>query len=210
MRRTLTTFVLLLVAQSTVADPTGATDTAILQQLVALLKSANEQVQEFRKQVSISENMQEMEQLKAVKRLADDGRAMKEMINEGQKLNGQLEDLRLSPLGSSQTERDIASLKNQIKDAKGMDDINKAKAYSRMLADLDRLRFLGKAQSESVKKIANGTNEADNTAVAATSTMIMSDLLLQNEEREQRKRVQEVKALTDTLRNMNYSGMVDQ
>jgi hypothetical protein len=56
--------------------------------------------------------------------------------------------------------------------------------------------------------MASGANETDNTQVAATSSMIMSDLMLQREQQEQARKAQEVQAVESTLRSMQYSTMV--
>lgn len=205
MKRTFLIAVMSTMPVGVYADATGAGDAAIVQQLVTLVKSANEQFRELVKSVSISENLESMEQAKAIKRIAAEGQAMRELIRETETLEGQITDLQDDPLGSRRTEREVSGLENALESAKQRDDRGQAKAYSRMLADMKRLQFLGKAQKESMKKVAQGTNETDNTEVAATSSMIMSDLMLQNERREQARRAQEVQAINETLGSMRYS-----
>jgi hypothetical protein len=207
MKRILIVLTACLIAPAQ-AEITGAGDAAIVQQLVTLVKSTNEQLQEVRKTVSISERLEEMEQAKAVRRLAAEGKAMRELIKESEKLEGQLLDIKGDPTGSRRTQREIASLQYALDSAKERDGRGQAKAYSRLLADMKRLEFLGTAQKESMKKMASGANETDNTQVAATSSMIMSDLMLQREQQEQARKAQEVQAVESTLRSMQYSTMV--
>ena len=59
-----------------------------------------------------------------------------------------------------------------------------------------------------MKTVSKGANETDNTKVTATSTMIMSDLMLQKEKEAQAKKSQEVKALGGALESLQYSSIV--
>lgn len=190
------------------ADVTGAGDAAIVQQLVTLVKSANYQLEEMRKTTSITERLENMEQAKAVRRLAEEGKAMGDLIKEGEKLESNLMGLKGDPSGTGNTKWEIERIQRDLKNAKDADSLGQAKAYSRMLADLKRLEFLGKAQKESMKTVSKGANETDNTKVTATSTMIMSDLMLQKEKEAQAKKSQEVKALGGALESLQYSSIV--
>lgn len=180
-------------------------DGAIVAQLVQVVSEAKKQLEELKKAVNISEHLEQLEQLKAIKKLSEDGKAIGGMFRDLQDIERLLGQFEEDPFGTQQTEREIARLEQRLEAAGNRDGLAEGAAYARLVADLKRIKFLGQAQEANLRRSAGGTNDSDNKAIAASSGIIMSDILLQREKREAVKRTQEVEAVSELLRATRYS-----
>jgi hypothetical protein len=190
------------------ADLTGAGDAAIVKQLVEQAKIMREQLQNTRDTLDVSRRLEEMESMKAVKSVHEEGRALTNLISETEGLQREYKDFVDDPSSFNRTEGEISWLGEALRDAK--DERNAARAYASIMTDVKRLNFLGKANRESEKKLISGTNQEDDGKITASNTFIMSQILIENEEREQKARANNVNVMESVLGNTGYSALGEE
>lgn len=187
------------------ADMTGAGDAAILSQLVAQGKILAEQLTNIRDTLDVSKRLEDMETLKTVKNIHEEGRALNDLLSETEQLRRDYAEFVDDPTSFNRTEEEITWLGEALRDSK--DDPNAVKAYASLMVDVKRLRFLGQANRASEKKIIAGTNQEDDGKITASNTFIMSQLLLENEAREQKRRANNTNVMQGIIGNTGYSAL---
>lgn len=198
---------LVLISHSALADMTGAGDAAILTELTAQTAKLAEQLKTMREALDVNKRMQDMEALRATHVVVREGLEMNKILKHVGDMQRDINEMTNNPGGFDQTESDIARFKNSLDSASNKEGLNQAKSYSYIVSDLKRLQFLGQANRETMKKMGEGTNETGDTKAIATNTTIMSDVIVEKEKRETRRRGNEVNALQDMLGGAKYSSM---
>jgi len=196
-----------LVSPSVLADATGAGDAAILSELTAQTTKLAEQLKTMREALDINKRMQEMEEMRAVHVVVREGMEMKNILDNVSDMENEINTMTNSPGGLDQTQSDIERFQRNLDHASEEEGLSQAKSYAYLMADLKRLKFLGTANRETMKKMGQGTNETDDTKAIATNTMIMSDVIVEKEKRETRRRGNEVNALQELMGGVKYSSM---
>lgn len=200
-------FVLFLLPSLSYADAVGATDSLMLEKMVALLKTANEQLEEFQDMTDISERLKQIEELKQVSKLSAEGEKLKELFREVNRGWDTVNDMTSDPGGYKAIESTIRRLEYEAEYAGSLEGLNKAKEYSRILADLKRIQFLQEANDASKKKLVDGVNPEQSQQISAANSTIMTDLMLQREQRATMVRLQEQEAVQDLLQNSTYNAI---
>jgi len=183
-------------------------DGPIIAQLVEQVNLMNQQIQKAKDQLNIAKRLHEMEQLKSVKKLMGEGKAMQELLRETDELKRNIKNFKNDPFGTHELDNEISSLKKAISNTKN--NPHSQRAYSSLLARLTNLRFLGKAQEASRDRMSGGANEEDNQNIAATSSMIMSDILLQNEIRAKKERGADLDIANSIMNTTGYKGLFEE
>ena len=193
------------------ADMTGAGDAAILQQLAVQLKTLKDALDTAKENLEVVDKIKKLEESKAVKSIREDGKAIQDFYADAKK-----------------AKRDVERYSGYVDDVReGLDEIEKlqrrmeragnnpdqrgaAKAYANIFMDLKRLKFLSDAQEKTQKQIAEGTNEEDSVKITATNTMIMSRILLENEERAQKKAANDTAITSDIMSSISYEALATE
>lgn len=192
---------IITVSINSYCDMTGAGDAAILGELMTQTEKLLEQVKATKETLDVSKRLEEMEQLKAIRAISNEGLALNEIINNINELGDISEDIQRGPYGVNSTTNELEDLSEKINGVENKRD------YANLAADLRRLRFLGKANTASMQKTAGGSNEADDNKSTATNTMIMSNILIENEKRKTLRKAHESSALKDTIFSNSYSNI---
>jgi hypothetical protein len=190
------------------ADMTGAGDAAIVSQLVAQAKILREQLVDMRETLDVSKRLERMEEVKTVKEVHEEGTALKDLMDETEQLKREYGEFVDDPASFNRSKDEITWLGDALKDAKHSK--NKVKAYAAIMADVRRLRLLGKANEASEKKIMKGTNERDDQKITASNTFIMSKILLDNEAREQKRRANNTNIMDGIISNSGYRSLGEE
>ncbi|MCG8313816.1 MAG: hypothetical protein MI976_11415 [Pseudomonadales bacterium] len=199
---------LLVASFNAKSDMTGAGDVAIVEQLIVIVEQTNQQIKQFQEMTDISKRLEEMESIKTVKKVTDQGEQIGHLIAELEETVSLVGDLQKDPGGLKDIERTIMYLEQDLNRADSKQGLEKAKAYSRLISDLKRLGFIQKANAMAMEQLAAGTNEEQNQQISTTNSTIMTDILVRREEREKIKASHEVKAVNELLRGNKYSSMV--
>lgn len=208
MRAYLTVFIVCSFSTVSYADMTGAGDAAILAELVSQAKTLKEQLQGMRETLDVSKRLEEMETLKTIKSIHEEGRALGDLVDETEQMQREYKKFVADPTSFNRTSEEISWLGSALKNSKG--NPNAVKSYANIMSDVKRLNFLGKANKESENKIINGTNQDDDGKITASNTFIMSQLLLDNEEREQKRRANNTNVMQGVLGNAGYSALGEE
>ncbi len=198
--------IILTISTPTRADMTGAGDAALLTQLVEMVEQGYQQLVKLKDALDISKRMEEYEQLKSVKRLATEGRAIVELYNDMKDFKDEVQYLTNDPFNTTPINKEIDWVSRSMHGAKG--NKNAVKAYANILLEMRNLKFLGKAVEKSKNKLASGTNEEDNKQISASSSMIAADILIRNEQRVRQKEANDTSIILRSLKS-SYSSMVN-
>ena len=203
-------FGFLLVSQPVLADLTGAGDAAILSQLVTQTKKIVEQIGQAKDALNISKYMQEIEQLKQVKELSDTGSQFGALFSNVDAIGNEASDWESDPFGLKSIKSEISTLQAGIESAERSGDFEKAKKYSKVLKNLKNIQFLGEANAKNQEAIGKGANELDLNRINAESSLIMTTLLQNKEQREVEEELNRVKKdeITEDFytKGLSYSG----
>jgi hypothetical protein len=199
--------ILCLLPSVSMADMTGAGDAAIVQQLIVMVEAAYEQLEQLEKATNISKRIEEMETVKSVKKVSEQGNELKKLMSELEKTGDLINEMGNNPGGINDINQQIGKLEDKLNVANNKEGLDKAKAYSRLLADLKRIRFLRDSNTASIKEIAGGTNDEDNKRLSAHNSTIMTDLLIRQEEKDSIKRSHETQAVSELLDGISYGSM---
>jgi len=175
--------------------------------LAAQSESLLEQIKQGVEYINVSKRLEEMEQLKQVKEISEEGVALAEMFVNIQDIEKELMRFSKDPLGANKTIKEIERLRRTLKNANKLEGTARGETLANMVADLERLKFLGKAKKATMKKVKKGLNEQDAIKGTAQSTLLMSDLLFGQEERESIRRSQETNAVLELIEGVNYSSV---
>lgn len=173
------------------ADMFGATDSVMIARMTAMLKSLNEQLKEVKKQVNLAQQLRDLESVKQVREISEGGDQLAEMFGEALDTVDLTEDIRDEPeRGFQQTQNELNSYIQAAERAGDQEGIGRAYRMSRVLGRLDRLSVLGQAQEQVAAESAKGLSEVDATRSTSTSTAIMTQLVIRQEQRIEREKLQ--------------------
>lgn len=176
-------------------------------QLAELVRQARVQLEEMRKQLSVMENLKEMQQSGLIKELTATGDSMGQMFSDIRAMERQIEDWKDDPAGTRQIENDLVRLERSYKNAEGGSTIDKGATYSSMLSSLNRMKWLGKAQADNERKMAGGLNERELMELCGESGAISARLLMQQEAERKQKEVIGTEIFSQSMRNVNYGNL---
>jgi hypothetical protein len=199
MRRIAAMALITALSGSAVADVTGAGDTAIIAQLKAQTAKMVEQLKTVTETLDVSQRLEDMEQLRFVRRLSAEGEALRGVVSDVREGTELVNDARSNPGNLKDIDRQISRLEARMADSEDVGD------YAHMLADLKRIRMLGQANRESMEKAATGTDEQEDIKSTAANAMIMADIMVQNESEEAQRRVEERKAMQELWQDNGYA-----
>src|SRR5690554_3729942 len=106
-------------------------------QLAELVRQAKVQLEEMRKQLSVMENLKEMQQSGLIKELTATGDSMGQMFSDIRVMERQIEDWKDDPAGTRQIENDLTRLERTYNSAEGGSSLDKGATYSAMLSSLN-------------------------------------------------------------------------
>jgi|SRR5690554_431772 len=196
---------LLVVSAGALADPFSSSAQAA--QLAELVRQAKIQLEEVRKQLSVMENMKELQQMDAVRELTETGDALGQMFGDIRAMEREVEDWRDDPAGTRQIENDIDRLTRSFEGAEGERALDKGQTYSGMMSSLSRMKWLGKAQAENEKKLAAGSTKKEDEKMAASAALSTNRILLEQEMARQRREVIGTEVFMETMKNVDYGNM---
>jgi DNA-binding protein H-NS len=189
------------------ADVTGASEAAIYSQLVTLVEQTKTQLEEMRKTYNVTEQMKDMQQNELVRDLSEAGTAFNGMFNDIQSIQGNLEDWRADPAGIATITRDIDRLEAQIERADGQEGLDKGQSYSQLLRSLKTIKWLGEAQADAERRMAEGTSEKDEAEIAASAMLSANKILIEQEKRKAREDAISHEIVSDMIKGVNYNGL---
>jgi len=202
-------FVILLIAVfsfKAVADPFSGSATAA--HMAELVRQAKLQIEEARKQLSVLENLREMQQMKEVAYLSGTGESLGSMFSDARSIGREVGDWREDAFGTNQIVNDYERMQRQAQNADGMGGIDRGSTYASMLTSLNRLKWLGKAQEDMEKKLAEGNvSDLDREAMATEALITMNALFLEREAARQRQQAIDTEIFMDSMDGLNYGNM---
>lgn len=198
---------LLMLSGTATADLTGAGDAAAYKQLVILVENTRQQLEELRKNLSVAENMRDMQRNELVQELTTAGEAFGQMFNDLRAMERELEAWKDDPYGTNQIENDITRLSSNLAIADGREGFDQGASYASILRSLNQLKWLGKVQAENEKKVAEGISEKDSEKLGNSALVSINRLLLEQEMARQRQDVISQEIFMGTLKNVNYGQM---
>lgn len=190
----------ILVAFSCHANAFGG-DGAIITQLQIQTGKLVEQLKAAKDSLDVSERMEEMESLRFVKRISAEGRALQGVIYDVNEATGLFEDQSSNPAGHKDIAGEIQRLSDRINSA------DNPSAYAHILSDLERLKVLGQANQATMRQAVHGTDEQDDIKSTSTSSMIMADIMINQEKRQAIKRAEEQQSMQSLMGSPGYSSI---
>lgn len=192
---------LVLIPNIALADITGAGDSMIFGELMKQTGMLAEQIESIKETVDLQKRLEEMEQLKAIKQISNEGKALAQTIDNVNDINSSVNDAQNNPFGLSGIQKDINYINSMAQNADNPSD------YAAFAKRLEHLKILGKANQEAKKKLGEGTNEAEDNKTTAVNVTIMTDLLINNEASNNRRKAHETNAIKDLMGGNGYSDM---
>lgn len=187
------------------SDPLSGSASAA--QLAELVRQAKVQLEEMRKQLSVMENLKEMQQSGLIKELTATGDSMGQMFSDIRAMERQIEDWKDDPAGTRQIENDLNRLERTYNSAEGGSAIDKGATYSGMLSSLNRMKWLGHAQAKREEQMLGGISTDDSQKITADNTTSMNRLELEREMARQRREVIGTDIVIQTMQNVNYGNL---
>ena len=200
-----------LATSSVRADMTGAGDAAILQELVAQSQTMLKQLHAVKDTLDVSRQLAEMEQLKTIREVSNEGNQLRSLIGNAQEGYSLVTSTSEDPFGLKSTQSEIDYIQASLETARSsQSSLQSARSYANILSDLKRLKFLGQANAESIKKISEGTDDIQNKAITASNTSIMAQLMIEDERRKAAARASDSETFIDMLHGVNYQSMTNE
>lgn len=209
INRKIVVFVIAMYSANTLADMTGAGDTAILQQLIVQVQKMNEQYKAMKEQIGLAEKMENYEKLKNAKKTSEEGNSFLEFVNETNEFMGDVKEFVDNVDEIQGVSKEMNAIAKKLDKAKEADDKNKLKAYSSIMVNLKRIHKLAKANEKTKQKMSTGVNESDKSHITAANTTIMADILIANEERAKKREINNVDSMETIFDNTNYSALAE-
>lgn len=192
---------LIFISNISFADVTGAGDAALLTQLVTMTTTLNKSLTTLRETTDLTKKLENLEQASWVKEVSKAGKQINEIANNIDDSIDTANDIRSDPLGLDSTEQEIESIKSAMERAGVKQGTAKARAYARIMKDLERMRFVGQTQRSIIENKQDGENSDDALKNTSDTSLMMLDIARSNEERKLRRSSNEVTALSDLLSN---------
>lgn len=204
MNRTAAIIMFCAISGHAAADATGAADAAILAQLQTQTARIVEQLKTVGETLNVSKRLEDMEQLRFVKRISAEGDALKGIVSDVKDATGMVNDQRQNAFNHQDVVDQIDYLENRANNADDAGD------YGNLMSDLKRVRMLGQANRATMVKLSQGSDEQDDIRGTATNTMIMADILVEQEKRRAMIRSEEVNAMQQLFQSNGYSELYER
>lgn len=203
--RILTAALAFIFSTISLADPmSGSASAAYLAQLV---KDAKEQIESLHKQLSVVEQMNELQQMEVIKELTETGDSLGQMFSDIGRIERELNQWRDDPAGTKQIEHDIERMQRNIRNAEDGRGLDRGASYSASMSSLSRLKWLGKAQAKNEENIAEGTSKKKLESMSANADLSMNRILLEQEMARQRREIIATEIFSDTIGSVNYGSL---
>ncbi len=132
-----------------------------------------------------------------------EGRALYDIVYKLDDIENEVYGFRDDPFGVRRPTDEITWLRGALDNARG--NPNASKAYANLLMDIKRLSILGKAHEKSKKRVVDGLNQEDSGQVTSVNTMIMSEILLENQKNDAIRRANNTNVATGILSSSSYN-----
>lgn len=195
----------LVFAQSSYSDPVSGSAQAA--QLAELVRQTKIQLEEMQKQLSVMENLKEIQQGELVPYLSGTGDSFGQMFGDIRSIERGVDGWVEDPAGTRQIENDLMRLERTYNQTGDMRAVDEGATYASMMSSLSRLKWLGKAQSDNEKKMAEGMSKKDIEDIAAEAAITTNRILLEQEMARQRREVIGNEIFMKSLDNLNYGQM---
>lgn len=196
-------FLLLCMPSIAFADITGTGDAAILAQLQVQTAKIVDQLKTVSETLDVSKRMEEMEQLRFIRRISAEGEALKGIVSDANEATGLINEQRTNAFNHQDVVDQIEYLESRSGNAEDVGD------YANLMADLKRVRMLGQANRQTMAQAARGTDEQEDIKSTSTSTMIMADIMVEQEKRRAMLRAEEVNAMQQLFKSNGYSELYE-
>lgn len=196
-------FLLLCMPGIAFADITGTGDAAILAQLQVQTAKIVDQLKTVSETLDVSKRMEEMEQLRFIRRISAEGEALKGIVSDVNEATGLINDQRTNAFNHQDVVDQIEYLESRSGNAEDVGD------YANLMADLKRVRMLGQANRQTMVLASRGTDEQEDIKSTSTSTMIMADIMVEQEKRRAMLRAEEVNAMQQLFKSNGYSELYE-
>lgn len=198
---------IILFSENVFSDPFGASNAALYKQMVVLVENTRQQLEEMRNNLSVAENMRDMQRSEFIQELTEVGDSFGKMFSDIRAMEREIADWKDDPYGTNQIEADIDRLRRLSQDASNQDSIAAGETYALMLQSLSRMRWLGEAQAQNEKKLSEGVSEKDSNKIQTGALVSMNRVLLDQEMSRKQREVISNEIFLNTLENVSYGGM---
>ncbi len=189
------------------ADATGAGDAAILQELIVLVKTANDQLKQVQEMTDITEKIREMESLKHVRTISETGSQFNQLFSELGTSYETVQDLINDPGGLNELEREIEYMRYKAEMANSNEGMAQARAYARLASDLKRIRFLQQSNKAAQRQLGSGASTEEAHTINASNSTIMADIMLNREKEAKKAQIMDTDAAATVMEQSNYSSL---
>lgn len=157
----------------------------ILEKMIVLVKTANDQLRAMRKNLDVTEYLKEMEQLKHVRQFIEGADQLQELIAEIRETESLTENF-FSKRGTSyeKLEHDLERIKHHYGMAKDKKGIAKVEGYIRTVQQFKRLDMLKESNQKNMEQITAGMTEQEALKSTALSNATLVELLSDMEARQ--------------------------
>jgi len=174
-------------------------DGAIIAQLQMQTAKMVEQLKTVSEALDVNKRLEEMESLKFVKQISEEGQALRGIVSDVNEATSIIDDQANNPFGHDDITNEIDRLSERLGNAEN------AKDYANIMSDLKRLKILGNANRNAMKNAAQGTDEQEDIKSTSTSTMIMADILIDQEKRRTIMKAEEQSAIQSLMGSNGYA-----
>jgi len=187
---------LVLIASNQVKASVWDADAGVISNLANLLKAANNQLEEMRHMVSVTDQLEELERNKIVSDAINIAKDTQEVFDESDSLIRNIEDWEADPWGTKPIERDLNYYSRRADSAENKNDYEAAKIWTDMIVSLDRRNYLGK-KTEGLEKIAEENPEAADTQAGVLNAELLNEINTREQQRFEEE--EKIKATTPSL-----------
>ena len=163
----------------------GFSDKAIIAKLTTQIKKMETTIKTLKGSLDLQKKIQNFEQLKAAKRLSDEGREMIKLVNQTESLYRDIQRFTDDPVGINGIRSDIDNIASRLDYAKRKRDKGQmVKEYANTLVELQNLKVMSKVNEMNKKKIMSGTNDSEKKGIVARNTQILAEIEIQKQQDE--------------------------
>lgn len=203
--RILTAALAICFSAITNSDPmSGSASAAYLAQLV---KDAKQQIESLRQQLSVVEQMNELQQMEVIKELTETGDSLGGMFADIGRIERELNRWKDDPAGTRQIEYDIDRLQRNLSAADDRQGLDQGASYAASMSSLSRLKWLGKAQARNEQEMADGTSKKKLESMASNAELSANRVALEQEMARQRREIIATEIFSSTIGSVDYGSL---
>lgn len=170
----------------------------ILEQTIALVRSATEQLKTTKDSLDISEYMKDLQVIKEARTLVEGADQLQELIEELEDLHDAGDSFYSTEDSSyEQMEKDMERIKKTYDSAGNRKGAEKVKRYVRSLQQFKRLELLKESHRKNLKKVGRGVNDSESVRSVAHSSAMTTEILISMEARDLKDRERKARAILD-------------